>query len=76
MFNGCSSLISLPDLSKWNINKVTDMVFMFSGCSLLISLSDKLYLETKNRNEDDSEDLDDLEDELDFSKEIFDRFNE
>ena len=25
MFSKCSSLLSLPDISKWNTNKVTDM---------------------------------------------------
>ena len=29
MFKGCSSLISLPDISKWNTKNVTDMHSMF-----------------------------------------------
>ena len=33
MFYGCSSLSSLPDISKWNTNNVTDMSYMLSGCS-------------------------------------------
>ena len=33
MFSGCSSLSSLPDISKWNINKVNYKSSMFSGCS-------------------------------------------
>ena len=40
MFSGCSSIISLPDISKWNINNVNDTSYMFSGCSSLISLPD------------------------------------
>ena len=40
MFEGCSSLSSLPDISKWNTNNVTDMSWMFSGCSSLSSLPD------------------------------------
>ena len=40
MFYECSSLISLPDISKWNINDVNNMIYMFSGCSSLISLPD------------------------------------
>ena len=40
MLYACSSLISLPDISKWNIDKVTDMSFMFSRCYSLISLPD------------------------------------
>ena len=36
MFYGCSSLSSLPDISKWNTNNVTYMFFMFSECHNLI----------------------------------------
>ena len=35
MFGGCSSLSSLPDISKWNTNNITDMSCMFYGCSKL-----------------------------------------
>ena len=38
MFNNCSSLLSLTDISKWNINNATDMSHMFSDCSSLSSL--------------------------------------
>ncbi len=38
MFYGCSSLISLEDISKWETGKVTTMSIMFYGCSSLISL--------------------------------------
>ena len=40
MFSGCSELISLPDISNWNINNVTNMNNIFSGCTSLISLPD------------------------------------
>ena len=40
MFNKCSSLISLPDISKWNTNNVTDMSCLFYGCSSLTNLPD------------------------------------
>ena len=40
MFDGCSSLSSLPDISKWNTNNVTNMSYMFNGCSSLSSLPD------------------------------------
>ena len=40
MFRGCSSLISLPNITKWNINNVKDMKMIFFGCSSLISLPD------------------------------------
>ena len=40
MFYGCSSLSSLPDISKWNIYNVDNMSFMFDGCKLLSFLPD------------------------------------
>ena len=40
MFLGCSSLLSLPDISNWSTNIVTDMNNMFYGCSSLSSLPD------------------------------------
>ena len=36
MFYNCSSLVSLPDISKWNTANVTYMNYMFSGCISLI----------------------------------------
>ena len=35
MFYNCESLISIPDISKWNITKVNNMSDMFDGCSKL-----------------------------------------
>ena len=40
MFIGCFTLSSLPYISKWNINNVTDMNSMFSKCSSLLYLPD------------------------------------
>jgi len=40
IFEGCSSLTSLPDISKWNTSKVTNMSHIFEGCSSLTSLPD------------------------------------
>ena len=40
MFDNCSSLTSLPDISKWNINKVNNMGVLFYGCSSLKTLPD------------------------------------
>ena len=48
MFKGCSSLISLPDISKWDTKNITDMYSMFEGCSSLISLPDISKWDTKN----------------------------
>ena len=35
MFSGCSSLTSLPDISKWNTENVEDISSMFNGCKSL-----------------------------------------
>ena len=34
MFYNCLSLLSLPDISKWNTNNVTNMSLMFLNASL------------------------------------------
>ena len=39
MFYNCKSLISLPDISKWNTHNVTDMSGMFHECSSLKELN-------------------------------------
>jgi len=36
MFNGCSSLISLPDISKWDTKNV-NMSNMFDKCHNLLN---------------------------------------
>ena len=50
MFNKCSSLSSLPDISKWNTNNVTNMSYMFRSCSSLSSLPDISKWNTNNVN--------------------------
>ena len=35
ILNGCSSLSSFPDKSKWNINDANDMSYMLYECSSL-----------------------------------------
>ena len=35
MFDGCSSLLSLPNISSWDTNNVIDISGMFNGCSFL-----------------------------------------
>jgi len=40
LFNECTSLISLPDISEWNTNNATNMCNIFSGCKSLTSLPD------------------------------------
>ena len=46
-----SSLISLPDISKWKTSKTKNMSFMFSGCDSLKSLPDISKWQTKNVHE-------------------------
>jgi len=48
MFAECSSLSSLPNISEWNTNDVTDMSCMFAQCSSLLSLPDISKLNTNN----------------------------
>ena len=48
MFHNCKSLISLPDISKWNINKVSDLSGVFYNCKSLISLPDISKWNIKN----------------------------
>ena len=38
IFEICSSLVSLPDISKWNTKNVTNMNFMFEGCDNLLNI--------------------------------------
>ena len=33
MFDGCSSLLNLPDISKLSTKNVTNMSYMFRDCS-------------------------------------------
>ena len=47
MFFRCSSLISLPDISKWDTKNVIDMSYMFCKCSSLISLPNISKWDTK-----------------------------
>ena len=35
MFDNCKSLLSLPDIDKWDTSNITNMAWMFSNCSLL-----------------------------------------
>ena len=40
IFANCSSLLSLPVISEWNISNATHLNYMFSKCISLISLPD------------------------------------
>ena len=48
MFSGCKSLSSLPDISKWNTNNVTNMIGMFDN-SINIILSQDFLNVMKNK---------------------------
>ena len=48
IFYECKSLISLPDISKWNITNITNMSCMFFQCKSLISLPDISEWNTAN----------------------------
>ena len=48
MFEGCSLLLSLPDISKWNTSNITNISYMFEGCSSLLSLPDISKWNTNN----------------------------
>ena len=47
IFQNCSSLSSLPDISKWNTNNVANMENMFYGCSS--ELNNPLNLKNNNK---------------------------
>ena len=48
ILNNCQSLVSLPDISKWNIKKVDDNRKMFDNCFLLFYLQDISNWNIKN----------------------------
>ena len=47
-FDGCKSLLSLPDISKWETKNVTDMSYMIYYCESLSSLPDISKWDTQN----------------------------
>ena len=48
IFSNCSTLSTLPDISKWNTNNVKNKSGIFSNCSGLSSLSDISKWNTNN----------------------------
>ena len=48
VFQECSSLKFLPDISKWNTNNLTAVQGLFLNCSELISLPDISLWNTTN----------------------------
>ena len=51
MFDGCESLFSLPDISKWKACNVNNMCSMFDRCKSLSSLPDISKWNTSNVND-------------------------
>ena len=48
MFYNCKSLLSLPNISKWDVSNVTNMGGLFYNCTSLISLPDISKWNTSN----------------------------
>jgi len=48
LFSFCNKLSSLPDISKWNTNNLTNMRSLFFCCESLISLPDISKWNTNN----------------------------
>ena len=48
MFNECSSLISIKDISNWNTSNIEDMSYLFNRCSSLSKFSGISEWDTKN----------------------------
>ena len=57
MFDGCSSLL-LPDLTKWNLNKVNNINTIFSKCLSIESIeeisNDNLQIDKNNKDNNSS----------------------
>ena len=50
MFDKCSTLSSIPDISQWNTSNVSNMSFMFNECISLLSIPDISNWNTSNVN--------------------------
>ena len=48
LFFNCSQLKTIPDISNWNIENVTNISFMFKKCTSLKYLPDISKWNTKN----------------------------
>ncbi len=51
IFCGCSSLILLPDISKWNTNNVINMKNIFFGCKSLTFIPNISKWNTSNASD-------------------------
>ena len=48
IFDGCNTILELPDISKWNTSKVNNMSYMFNECESVLSLPDISKWDTSN----------------------------
>ena len=48
LFYGCKSLKSLPDISKWNTSKVTNMSYLFGRCEKIEKIENISSWDTSN----------------------------
>ena len=52
MFYNCRSLKSSPDISKWNIKKVTNVSYMFYNCKSIESFPNISLWNIQNKTKD------------------------
>ena len=50
MFNNCNSLVSLPDISKWDTSNVKNMKRMYNNCNSLMNLPDTSNFNTSEES--------------------------
>ena len=50
LFNKCSSLSILPEISKWKVDKVRNINYIFSKCASLSTLPDLSTWNLRNVN--------------------------
>ena len=55
IFNGCSTLVSLPDISEWDTKNVKDMSYAFYGCSSI-----EVFPDISNWNTDNVTDIESI----------------
>ena len=63
MFYNCEKLSSLPDISKWNTNKMWNMSGLFANCNSLIYLPNISLWNIGNKNNDDHSYMEDIRNE-------------
>ena len=57
IFYSCLSLKSLPDISRWKTNNVTNMNYMFYGCSSLTLLISHLDISGNDDKDEQSQNI-------------------